>query len=413
MFRDENLGLKRYQSRFAIMNRPLQIAVATHFFPSSSQPHRGRPIYEITKALAKLADVRVFCVDSAYPRNRLLRPRTFVSRDAEPSYTVPGVNVEYLSYPALPLVSRSLNGYNCGRSLIARLREFRPDLIIGYNVYPEGFGAMAAGRELGIPVVIGALGSDILGTHDYFVEQLTARTIRKASLVLTVSDQLRDRAIRYGVEPEKCITIHNGCDSSIFKPAPREAARTELNVCSGAELVVFVGRLVPLKGIRELLEAAAILRASRPRLRVVCIGEGPMEAEILHRASQPDLEGRVQVAASTTPQEISRWLAAADVLCLPSHSEGCPNVVIEALSCGRPVVASDVGGIPELLDSWCGILVPPRDAQQLANGLARSLDRQWNQEEIASTFRRSWDEVARETYEACCSVHREPALCAS
>jgi teichuronic acid biosynthesis glycosyltransferase TuaC len=395
------------------MNRPVQIAVATHFFPSSSQPHRGRPIYEITKALARLANVRVFCVDSAYPRNKLLRPRTFVSREAEPSYTVPGVKVEYLSYPALPLVSRSLNGYNCGRSLVARVREFRPDVIIGYNVYPEGFGAAAAARDLGIPAVIGALGSDLLGTHDYLVEQLTARTIRNAPLVLTVSDQLRERAIRYGVEPEKCLTIHNGCDSGIFKPAPREAARIELDVCPGAELVVFIGRLVQLKGIRELLEAAAILRASRPRLRVVCVGEGPMEAEILRRASQPDLEGRVQVAGSTNPQEIARWLAAADVLCLPSHSEGCPNVVIEALSCGRPVVAADVGGIPELLDSWCGILVPPRDAPQLANGLARALDREWNQEEIASTFRRSWDEVARETYQACCSVLREPVSAAS
>ncbi len=307
------------------MNHPLRIAIATHFFPTSSQPHRGMPIYEISKALAKIADVRVLCVDSVYPRNKLLRPRTFVARDAEPSYTVPGVNVEYLSYPALPIVSRSLNGYNCGRALTARLRDLRPDVIIGYNVYPEGFGALAAGRELGIPVVIGALGSDVLADHDYLVTRLTARTIRNASLVLTVSDQLRNAAIQYGIAPEKCITIRNGCDFSTFKPASREAARQELNVAPRAEIVVFVGRLVPLKGLREFFEAAALLSASRPNLRIVCIGEGPLEEELSRRAMRPDLKGRVEFVTSATPVEIARWIAASNILCLPSYSEGCPK----------------------------------------------------------------------------------------
>jgi len=390
------------------MNRVLQIAVATHFFPNSSQPHRGRPIYELTKALGRIADVQVFCVESAYPRYKFLQPRTFLYRNVEASHSIYGVKVEYLQYPALPLVTRLLNGHNCGRALIQRLRKFRPDLIIGYNVYPEGFGAVAAARDLKIPVVIGALGSDVLRIPDYFVGQLTARTIRKASLVVTVSDELRERAIRCGIPPVKCRTIHNGCDFSVFQPASRAVARLELNIDPGAEVVVFVGRLVPLKGLRELLEAAAILCPLRPRLCVVCIGEGPMDRELLRRASQPDLKGHVEFAGSANPHEIARWLAASNVFCLPSDSEGCPNVVIEALSCGRPVVASNVGGIPELLDSRCGILVPPADAQQLAHGLSRALDHLWDQDEIANCSRRSWDDVARETYQACCSVLRDP-----
>jgi teichuronic acid biosynthesis glycosyltransferase TuaC len=392
------------------MNRPLQIVVATHFFPSSSQPHRGMPIYEISKALAKIADVRVLCVDSIYPRNKLLRPRTFVSRDAESSYKVPGVNVEYLNYPALPIVSRSLNGYNCGRALAARLRNSRPDIIIGYNVYPEGCGALAAGRELGIPVVIGALGSDILAKHDYLVTRLTGRTIRNAALVLTVSDQLRDAAVRLGVSPEKCLTIHNGCDFKIFKPSSREAARAELNIFPNAEIAVFVGRLVPLKGLREFFEAAATLSASRPNLRTMCIGEGPLERELRRRASQSDLQGRVEFIRSATPIEVARRITASNLLCLPSYSEGCPNVVIEALSCGRPVVASNVGGIPELVNSDCGILVPPRNAQQLANGISRALDHAWDHDQIAATSQRSWDDVARETLQACTYVLVDRAL---
>src|ERR1700686_5449101 len=97
------------------------------------------------------------------------------------------------------MISRLLNGYNCGRVLIPRLRKFHPDVIIGYNVYPEGFGTVAAARELGIPAVIGAIGSDVLRIRNYFIRQLTAQTIRKASFVVAVSDNLRERAIQFGI----------------------------------------------------------------------------------------------------------------------------------------------------------------------------------------------------------------------
>ena len=395
---------------FQSMTGSLRIAVATHFFPSSSQPLRGQPIYQITKALSKMADVRVFCVDFAYPRCKFLRPRSFLHRNAEASHTVPGVKVEYLHYPTLPVVTRLLNGYNCGRVLLPRLRKFCPDLVIGYNVYPDGYGVVSAARELGIPVIIGAIGSDVLRVPSYFVGRLTEQTLRRASFVLTVSDDLRDRVLQWGISQNKCQTIHNGCDFDIFKPASREAVRNELSIDPNAELIVFVGRFVPLKGLRELFEAAATLSKSRARIQVVCIGEGPMDRELRSRASQPDIKGHVTFVGGASPGEIARWLAASDVFCLPSHSEGCPNVVIEALSCGRPVVASNVGGIPELLNSRCGILVPPKDAQLLAQGLSQALDHPWNQEEIANSSRRGWDDVARETYDACCSVVRTPEL---
>jgi glycosyltransferase involved in cell wall biosynthesis len=386
------------------MTRNLRIAVATHSFPSSSQPHRGGPIYQIAKALSKMADVQVFCVDLEYPRYKFLRPRSFLSRDAESSHTLPDVKVQYLSYLALPIVTRLANGFNCGRILLPHLRKFRPDIVVGYNVYPEGFGVIAAARRLGIPAVIGARGSDVLRIPGYFVGRLTAQTMRKASLVLTVSDDLRKRVMQWGIPPAKCKTILNGCDTDVFKPACRKTARIELNLDHGAELVVFIGRFVPLKGLRELFDAAAALSKSRPRLQIVCIGEGPMDRELRSRAVQADLHRRVRFVAGGNPREIARWLAASSVFCLPSHSEGCPNVVIEALSCGRPVVASNVGGIPELLNSRCGVLVPPRDAQKLSEGLAQALDHPWDQEEIANCSRRDWDEVARETYQACCNL---------
>ena len=94
-------------------------------------------------------------------------------------------------------------------------------------------------------------------------------------------------------------------------------------------------------------------------------------------------------------------MRAADLFCLPSYSEGCPNVVVEALACGRPVVATRVGGIPELVKGTCGMLIPPRDIGELRRALDAALSKQWDGEEIARTSRRSWKDVAAETFAVC------------
>jgi glycosyltransferase involved in cell wall biosynthesis len=101
---------------------------------------------------------------------------------------------------------------------------------------------------------------------------------------------------------------------------------------------------------------------------------------------------------------VARWLAAADLLCLPSYSEGCPNVVLEALYSGRPVVASDVGGIPELVDDTSAVLVPARDVAALADGLSRALSRTWDEAAIARSRGRSWEVAAHELFEICLGV---------
>jgi len=385
------------------MNSRLRIAVATHFFPTSSQQNRGRPIYQLTRALSLLADVKVFCVDPRYPSFKFLQQRTFLNPEHDRSYTVPGVRAEYLNYRALPVISRAFNGYNCARVLAIPVGKFKPDIIIGYFLYPEGFAAATVARKLKVPVIVGSLGSDLRNIKK-LRRAAARRAMKKASFVVAVSDDLRDIAIKLGISPDKTVTIHNGCDFDIFHPADRGAAKAELHVDPEAELIVFTGRLVPGKGLRELLQAVAILAPSRPRLRLVCIGEGVMDQELRQRAAQPDLEGYVKFLGNLNAEQIARWLAASNLFCLPSYSEGCPNVIIEALACGRPVVATNVGGIPELMDSRCGILVPPRDAAALVDALAKTLDHPWNQEQIANSFRRSWEDMARETYDLCRSL---------
>jgi glycosyltransferase involved in cell wall biosynthesis len=107
---------------------------------------------------------------------------------------------------------------------------------------------------------------------------------------------------------------------------------------------------------------------------------------------------------------VAEWLAASNLLCLASHSEGVPNIAIEALSCGRPVVGTRVGGIPEIVDANCGILVPAKEPQRLADALVAGLQTAWDENTIASACRRSWHDTARETHDALLQVLEKKAL---
>lgn len=347
-------------------------------------------------------DIQAFCPFAAYP-SRLL-PRNFPYVRADPTYSPPDIPAEYIAYPALPLISRPFNGLVAARYVLPHLQRFQPDLILSYYVYPDGYAAVSAGRRLGIPVILCAIGSDLNRIPDRVSVALTRKALREASFVLTVSEHLRARAIQLGSSPERTRAVRNGCDTSVFHLANRAEARAELGLEQESEIVVFVGWIARPKGLRELLDAMVRLVPSRPRLQLFCIGEGALQAELEAHAAQAGIAGHLHFLGRRCSTEIARWLAAANVFCLPSYAEGCPNALIEALACGRPVIATQVGGIPELVDARSGVLVGPGDGAALAEALNEALSRQWDEPAIAAAAQRGWDEVAQDTYEVCRSA---------
>lgn len=390
------------------MNRRLRIAAVTHDYPIGTEPRWGWATYQYFQALQALADVSVYCVISSYPKVlSLLRPQSLSSRRATglcPATELPG---SLVPYPAVPWLSRPVNGLSCARSLLPYLRRARPDVIVASFLYPNTYAALLCGKKLGIPVVAEAIGSDLRRVTNYWVRRCTRETVQDSAFVAAVSGELRQRAIAYGAKPEHVRVCRRGCDTEVFRPLDRAVAREQLGIAAGADLIVFVGRLIELKGIPDLFEAVAQLVPARPQVQVVCIGEGPILGALRARAGQPDLKDRVKLIGALPPAEVARWLAASNLLCLPSYSEGWPAVLTEALSCGRPVVATDVGGIPELVDSNCGFLAPPRSPTQLAEALRRCLDTKWDQNAIAERLHRSWSDSATELHELCLAAHRE------
>ncbi len=381
----------------------MRLLIVTSQFPIAGEPNRGRPIHQTVRELSRLAQVRVLSPVASYPR--WAQPRSYLYRASDEHHSVPGCDVEYVRYPALPALSRPFNGRLCARAIAAPMRAFAPDLVLSYWLYPDAYGAMLAARRIGAPLVVGARGSD-LRVRDAISRRLTRPVLRAARRLLVVSEDLGRVAERdYGADPDRIRTIPNGCDAAIFHPADRGEARRALDLPADAEVVTYVGRLVPEKGLRELLLAAGQLRAARPRLQLVLVGEGPMHAELAALAAAGDLP--VRFAGTRPPAEVARWMCASDLVTLPSYSEGHPNVLVEALACGRPVVATPVGGIPEVVDAASGVLVPARDPAALADGLREALERGWDEAALARRFSRDWRQVAQDTLLACEEVLAE------
>ncbi|HEY4009390.1 MAG TPA: glycosyltransferase, partial [Acidobacteriaceae bacterium] len=336
----------------------------------------------------------VFFPELAYPS--FLRPRTRLYNGLDPAYSPAGVSVSYHDYFAVPLVSRPFNGTMAARALLPHVRAFRPDLILSIFLYPDAYAGLQIAKKLSVPIVAKAIGSDLHSIGDAVSARLTRTVLKQADYVVTASEDLRQRALTMGASAEHSRSIVNGCDPAAFHVRDRAEARRRLNLDLNAATVVYIGRTDVRKGLRELVEAAVKVRSQRPDLQVYMVGAGP---------DRPQIEQAIQAAAAASyihpmppcaPDDVAVWMAAADLVTLPSYMEGCPNVVLEALASGRPVVATNVGGIPELMSDQCGRLIPPRDAAALAAALEAVLAAPWDANAISAHWSRSWSIVAGE-----------------
>lgn len=376
----------------------MRVAVITRYFPTSHEPWAGHSAYQTLKFLAQSCDVKVFYPESVYPP--LLTPRSRAGRSIDLCYRPAGVEVAYIPYPALPAVSRPLNGWSAARSIFGMVRDWQPDVILNYIVYPDGDAARRVARRLKIPFVTTAIGTD-LNVIPPLCEGLTRRVLREADGTITVSGDLLKTARRLGAPTEKSRAVLNGCDTSIFHPGDRAHVRAALGLATpglpdAEDVIVYVGRLDLAKGLRELVVAVAALAKRRPRVRCYLVGDGPARSTLLEEIAAQGAQDHVKLMPACATEGVARWMAASDLVTLPSYREGCPNVVIEALASGRPVVATNVGGIPELMDETDGALIPACDPAALEAALERVLEKNWNTQAISQKHSRGWADVSAE-----------------
>jgi teichuronic acid biosynthesis glycosyltransferase TuaC len=382
----------------------MRIGVISPLFPTPQEPYRGAAIWSTLEALTAYADISGYCVRPRYPL--FLRPKAFRYRADLADTSAYGITSETFTYFAVPWVTRASNADSIYRRLRPQMNDARLDLLLCYWIHPDGHAAVRIAKELGIPVVIGARGTDLTKPDENRSVQRQMRVaLEQADAVVCVSEDLARRARDMGAESDRVFTIHNGVDRKFFDWGSASDARTRLGVPAECRLAVFVGWLSELKGVSRLVEAIGMLDRREPgRWRVALIGEGYLRDTLLRQAKELGLGDRVMLLGPQRHADIAEWLRAADVLCMPSETEGCPNALLEALSVGLPVVATNVGGIPELVDEDCGVLLQDRRPADIAEGLERVAGQNWDRQAIAQKHGRGWNTVAMETFRVCQSV---------
>ncbi|MCM2283286.1 MAG: glycosyltransferase family 4 protein [Desulfobacula sp.] len=313
---------------------------------------------------------------------------------------IEGIEVYHPRYLLIPKISMLFHGLSMFLGSISTIKKinktFKFDIIDSHFVYPDGFSALLLSKIMKKPLVVSALGSDI---HEFtkfrFIRLMIQYTLNSATQVITVCDALKQDMVRLKVAHTKIHVIPSGVDTKRFHPLSKQEARRKLQLTEEGKIILSVGSLIPLKGFQTIIESLSRHSSFDKNLCLYIIGEGPYKSKLKQLVKESGLEKRVIFVGQRPNSELPLWYNAADVFCLASFREGWPNVVMESLACGTPVVATRVFGIPEILTSpEMGILVEP-NSESVASGLMKALTTTWEKEKIASFMKkRTWLHIA-------------------
>ena len=384
----------------------LKVLLFSMVFPNAAQPHYGVFVRERMRGLPADVEVRVVAPTPWFPFVARLRPgfRPEVPRE-EVQDGVRVLHPRFLSFPGFLKCLDGLLMFLWTLPTVIRMRrDFRFELIDAHFVYPEGLAAALLGLALRVPLTVTLRGMLPLLVPFRLRRPQLRFALRRAARVIAVSESLKRDAVALGVLAEKVRVIENGIDPEVFRPVDRIEARRSLGLPKYGPLLVSVGTLAPRKGFHLVMEAMVKLKRRWPTLRFAVIGgdgpEGAMGAELRQLAAKLKIETQVIFPGPRRREELAVWYSAADLFVLATAHEGCPNVVLEALACGTPVVATPVGNIPDLLDSPQTGLVVERSVEAIAAGLDRALERAWDRDRVrARVADRSWEVVGREQAE--------------
>jgi teichuronic acid biosynthesis glycosyltransferase TuaC len=352
----------------------LRVLVLARNFPNELNPIAGTFVLEQICALRRLG-VQIFPVAPTPWAPPLL---TFLPRVRK--YTVITARSECRGFlvhrPRLLVLPRewpfSLSGLSyylgCRRQVAKLVKENQIDLIHAHTIMPDGFAAVLLGREFNLPVVCTAHGSDInIYPHRSAATRWATKwALQRVDRLIAVSEHLQSNIFRLAGIPSVQV-VRNGADSELFGTMTKLEARTRLGLPVQETMVLFVGRLVEIKEIPVLLQAMAQLGSPA---RLYLVGEGEMKQQLIERAKELGIADRCSFVGNRTHEEIAIWLSAANCFVLCSRMEGLPTVLPEAMMCQTPVIATSVGGIPEVIkDRETGLLVPHGDSMALARAM--------------------------------------------
>jgi glycosyltransferase involved in cell wall biosynthesis len=389
----------------------MKVLVFTTLYPNNVWPNHGVFIKEQMTRVAKLDDceMKVVAPVPYFPavqvnwRWQFSQVSRLESRD--------GIEVHHPRYFITPKIGMTVYGLSMFLSVLPAVKRiqktFKFDIIDAHYVYPDGFAAVLLGKYFKKPVVVSARGSDVNVYRAFpLIRRLIRYVLNNADGVVAVSQALKQSMVQLGVREEKISYIPNGVDGEKFYPVPKPQARQSLGLPDG-RMVLSVGNLTPNKGFDLLIRSFATLaaRASYRDLRLAIVGDGLIRENLEKLVSDLKLKEKVRLVGAVSHERLHLWYSAADSFCLASAREGWPNVLLESLACGTPVVATAVGGIPEIIRSNNIGLLVDRNENALTEAIDCALKKRWSAENLVEYARmHTWDRTARDVLQGFESV---------
>lgn len=359
------------------MSNKIKTLLFSTLYPSSVRPVHGIFVETRLRELLQSGEVETRVV-APVPWFPSKHPRfgNYAKMAATPLFEERnGIQVHHPRYALPPKIGQNIAPFVLAAGALPTLRKlirdgFDFDVIDAHFYYPDGVAASIIAQKLGKPFVCTARGSDItLYKHSATPRRLLQRAMRQAAANIGVCNDLAEQMIELGAERGSTHVIRNGVDLQRFAVLDRDEARKALGMDHTGLLLISVGNLIELKGHHLIIR----MLADFPDAHLVIVGAGPMRTELEQLASELGLAKRVTFAGQQPNESLKTWLSAANALILASSREGWANVLLEAMACGTPVVATRVNGTPEVVAGpQAGRLADKRDVGHLAAAL-RSL----------------------------------------
>ena len=379
---------------------PLRIITFTTLYPNSVQPQHGIFVEQRIRRLAASGQVHTSVV-APVPWFPFASPFFGRWRDYA---RIPArenrhdLDVIHPRFPTIPKIGmtiapRLLAAWSKSSLTRAIAEAGNVALIDAHYFYPDGVAAVMLARRLGLPVVVTARGTDINLIPKYAVaRRQIVWAAQHADGIITVCEALKSALIDLGTAPDKIIVLRNGIDLEMFKPLrSREAIRRRLGL--SRHMLLSVGHLITRKGHDIVIRALADL----PDTDLIIVGSGPEEQALRKLVNALEVSDRVRFAGQIPQTQLPDYYNAADVLVLASSREGWANVLLEAMACGTPVVASNVWGTPEVVRKpAAGVLIKERTPRALAlacRELLANRPRRADTRRYAEAF--SWDATTK------------------
>jgi len=384
----------------------MKVLVISHMFPISSEDNSGIFVQDQLLNLPKDCEIFVISVKPFIPPLiEKFRPINKNFKIKDKTKKIKNIKVLYIPYLHIPgtaffpfeWISIFISMF---RIVMKLQKEKKFDIIHSHTVLPDGLVGLIYGILLKIPTICTAHGSDIniYPFRDKISLILSKFVIKNTCSMVYVSNALKNKA-NYIALANNQVVINNGYDPAKFSPMGKVKARKMLNL-SEKPTIVFVGNFLEVKGVKLLIPILEKILEKIDNIQLISIGSGDLKNTISIEVTAKNLNEKFLFFDRQPHELISYWINAADLIIMPSISEGFPTLIPEVLACGRPIVAFNVGGIPEIINDEIGFLVPVGDISVFSKKVILALNKQWDTKKIIKLGQKySWYFISEKYYE--------------